>query len=128
MFVRHFVIDEMSPRNLIDRTADSADSWLARELHLRGRAMLKITCTTNGCVVFALSGRLEAMSLQELSHLIARARPGRAVTLELKDLLLVDREAVGFLRACLEKGIELRNCPRYIRTWMESDEGGAGEL
>jgi hypothetical protein len=90
--------------------------------------MLKITCTTNGYVVFALSGRLEAMSLQELSHLIARARPGRAVTLELKDLLLADREAVGFLRACLEKGIELRNCPRYIRTWMESDEGGVREL
>ena len=90
--------------------------------------MLKITCTTNGYVVFALSGRLEAMSLQELSHLIARARPGRAVTLELKDLLLADREAVGFLRACLEKGIELRNCPRYIRTWMESDEDGVREL
>jgi hypothetical protein len=90
--------------------------------------MLKITCTTNGYVVFALSGRLEAMSLQELSHLIARARPGRAITLELKDLLLVDREAVGFLRACSEKGIELRNCPRYIRTWMDSDEGGVREL
>ena len=89
--------------------------------------MLKITCTTNGYVVFALSGRLEEMSLQELSHLIARARPGRAVTLELKDLLLADREAVGFLRACLEKGIELRNCPRYIRTWMESDEDGVRE-
>jgi hypothetical protein len=89
--------------------------------------MLKITCTTNGYVVFALSGRLEAMSLQELSHLIARARPGRAVTLELRDLLLADREAVGFLRSCMEKGIELRNCPRYIRTWMESDQDGVRE-
>jgi hypothetical protein len=49
-------------------------------------------------------------------------------TLELKDLLLADREAVGFLRACLEKGIELRNCPRYIRTWMESDDDGARQL
>jgi hypothetical protein len=84
--------------------------------------MLRITCTTNGYVVFALSGRLEAMSLQELSHLIARARPGRMVILDLKDLLLADREAVGFLRVCLEKGIELRDCPQYIRTWMESDE------
>jgi hypothetical protein len=90
--------------------------------------MLKITCTSNGRVIFALSGRLEAMSLQELSHLIARARPGRAVILELKDLLLADREAVGFLRACSEKGIELRNCPRYIRTWMASAEDGARQL
>jgi hypothetical protein len=84
--------------------------------------MLKITCTSNGYVTFALSGRLEAMSLQELSHLIARARPGRTITLELKELQLADREAVGFLRACFEKGIELRNCPRYIRTWMENNE------
>jgi hypothetical protein len=90
--------------------------------------MLKITCTTNGYVVFALSGRLEAMSLQELAHLIARARPGRAVILELEDLLLVDREALGFLRACLEKGIELRHCPRYIRSWMASDEGGVSKI
>jgi hypothetical protein len=126
MFDRDFVIDEISSQHRLDRTANSATrGW-------RGNctcmvAMLKITCTTNGCVVFALSGRLEAMSLQELSHLIARARPGRAVTLELKDLLLADREAVGFLRACLEKGIELRNCPRYIRTWMQSDEDGVRE-
>lgn len=90
--------------------------------------MLRITCTTNGYVVFALSGRLESMSLQELSHLIARARPGRAVTLELGDLLLADREAVGFLRACLKRGIELRNCPRYIRAWMDSDEDGVREF
>jgi len=102
--------------------------WVAQELHRHAASMLKITCTTNGYVVFALSGRLEAMSLQELSHLIARARLGRAVTLELKDLQLADREAVAFLRACLEKGIELRNCPRYIQTWMESGEDGVREL
>ena len=95
---------------------------MAQDLHVHGGTMLKITCTSNGYVTFALSGRLEAISLQELSHLIARARPGRTITLELKELQLADREAVGFLRACLEKGIELRNCPRYIRTWMESNE------
>jgi hypothetical protein len=59
---------------------------------------------------------------------ITRARPGRAVTLELKDLELADREAVGSLRACQDKGIELRNCPRYIRTWMESGEEGGRRL
>jgi hypothetical protein len=93
-----------------------------------GRAMLKITCTTNGYVVFAVSSRLEEMSLQELSHLIARARPGRAVILELKTLELADREAVGSLRACQGKGIELRNCPRYIRTCVESGEDGGRRL
>jgi len=80
--------------------------------------MLKIQRTTNGYVVFAVSGRLETDSLRELSAVLALESSARAVTLELQDLVLVDRDAVGFLRACAEKGIELRNCPQYIRTWM----------
>ena len=83
--------------------------------------MLKVQRTANGDVVFALSGRLDADSLCELSALLALECSTRAVALELKDLVLVDRVAVGFLRACGEKGIELRNCPQYIRTWMASD-------
>jgi hypothetical protein len=82
--------------------------------------MLKITCTTNGYVTFTLSGRLEAVSLQELSALIAKVRSSRAIALELTDLVLAGREAVGFLRGCEQQGIELRNCPHYIRTWMKS--------
>jgi hypothetical protein len=87
--------------------------------------MLKIQRTGNGYVVFAVSGRLEAAGLRELSGLLAVESSARAVTLELKDLVLVDRDAVGFLRACAEKGIELRNCPRYIQTWMACDGKGA---
>jgi anti-anti-sigma regulatory factor len=83
--------------------------------------MLKINRIANGLVVFALSGRLEADSVRELSALLAMESSARAVTLELKDLVLVDRDAVGFLRACAARGIELRNCPQYIRTWMRSD-------
>jgi hypothetical protein len=82
--------------------------------------MLKVQRTANGDVVFAVSGRLEVRSLCELSALLARESSARAVTLELKDLVLVDRDAVGFLRACEEMGIELRNCPQYVRIWMAS--------
>ena len=83
--------------------------------------MLKIQRTANGYVVFALSGRLQTDSLRELSALLAQEPSARTVILELRDLVLVDRDAVGFLRACEAKGIELRNCPPYIRTWMASD-------
>ena len=86
--------------------------------------MLKIQRTANGYVVFAVSGRLEADSLRELSALLEGESSARAVTLELRDLVLVDRDAVGFLRACAEKGIALRNCPQYIQTWMASDGEG----
>ena len=86
--------------------------------------MLKVQRTANGKVVFAVSGRLEADSLCELAALLALESATRRVILELKDLVLVDRDAVGFLRACAEKGIELRNCPQYVRIWLASDEGG----
>jgi hypothetical protein len=83
--------------------------------------MLKIQRKANGYVVFEVSGRLEGDSLRELSDLLALESSVRAVTLELKDLVLVDRAAVGFLRACAERGVELRHCPRYIRIWIASD-------
>jgi hypothetical protein len=86
--------------------------------------MLKVQRTANGKVVFAVSGRLEADSLGELAALLALETSTRTVILELKELVLVDRDAVGFLRTCAEKGIELRNCPHYVRIWLTSDEGG----
>ncbi|HSZ09620.1 MAG TPA: hypothetical protein VK794_13855 [Steroidobacteraceae bacterium] len=85
--------------------------------------MLKVQRTANGDVVFAVSGRLDADSLRELSALLALESSTRAVVLELKDLVLVDRDAVGFLRTCAQKGIGLRNCPQYIRIWMASSGG-----
>jgi len=87
--------------------------------------MLKIQRTTNGHVVFVLSGRLEADSLGELSALLAVESSARSVTLDLQDLLLADRDAIGFLRECVKKGVALRNCPQYIQTWMASEKEGA---
>jgi anti-anti-sigma regulatory factor len=80
--------------------------------------MLKIQRTMDRNVVFTLSGRLNANSLGDLSALIAEEHGGPALVLDLKDLVLVDREAVRFLRACEGDGVMLRNCPPYIRAWM----------
>jgi hypothetical protein len=80
--------------------------------------MFKIQRTVNPDVVFAVSGRLAADSLGELSNLLALEKSGQALTLELRDLVLVDRDAIDFLRRCEGKGIALRNCPPYIRVWM----------
>ncbi len=41
--------------------------------------------------------------------------------LDLKDLVLVDRDVVRFLRTCETDGIVLRNCPPYIRAWIARD-------
>jgi hypothetical protein len=80
--------------------------------------MLKIQRTANGEVVFAVSGRLEVDSLGELSTLLALESSERPVALNLRDLVLVDGDAVDFLRTCQDQGIVLRNCPTYIRVWM----------
>jgi hypothetical protein len=84
--------------------------------------MLKIQRKANGDVVFTVVGRLEPDNVGELVKLLAAEPAGRAIVLDLKDLVLVDREVVRFLWQCESQGIVLRNCPPYIRGWMASGE------
>jgi anti-anti-sigma regulatory factor len=84
--------------------------------------MLKIQRKPNGHVVLTLSGRLDADSLSELCSALAAETAGRAVALDLKDVVLVDRDTVRFLRARERDGITLRNCPPYIKAWIEREE------
>ena len=85
--------------------------------------MLKITSAANGEVVIKLSGRMGAENLGELEKLITAEADGRRIILDLKDLKLVDQDAVNFLRRCEGRSIKLKNCPPYIREWTtgESD-------
>ena len=80
--------------------------------------MLKITRTANGEVVIKLSGRMDAEDLTELETLITSEADNRPVVLDLKDLTLVDQDAVSFLKRCEADNITLRNCPAYIREWI----------
>ena len=80
--------------------------------------MLRIQRSTNGEVVLTLSGRLRADNLGELKTLLQLDAEGRRVMLDLKDLTLVDRDAVKFLESCEADSIKLKNCPAYIREWI----------
>ncbi len=62
--------------------------------------MLKITRAANGEVVIKLSGRMGAENISELETLISAEASGRRIVLDLKDLTLVDQDAVSFLRRC----------------------------
>src|SRR5262245_8777216 len=73
--------------------------------------MLKIQRSANGDVVFTVSGRLEAATVSELSALIAAEPAGGTLVLDLKDVVLVDRDVVQFLRSRERNGIALRICP-----------------
>jgi len=84
--------------------------------------MLKIQRNANGEVVFTLSGRLAADNMSDLSTLLAAEPARRVLVLDLKDVVLVDRDIVRFLRVREGDGVTLRNCPAYIRAWIERDE------
>jgi len=83
----------------------------------RGR-VLKITRAANGEVVIKLSGRMNAENLSELETLIRKEADARRIVLDLRDLTLVDQDAVSFLKRCEADNITLRNCPAYIREWI----------
>jgi hypothetical protein len=91
---------------------------------LRRGWMLKITRAANGEVVLKMSGRMGAENLGELEKLISAEVDCRRIVLDLKDLKLVDQDAVSFLRCCEADGIQLKNCPAYIREWIA---GGRNE-
>jgi len=80
--------------------------------------MLKIKRAANGEVVFTLSGRMDAENLTELKELFASEMKGRRIVMDLKDLTLVDRDAVRFLESCEADSIKIKNCPAYIREWI----------
>lgn len=80
--------------------------------------MLKIQRKANGRVLFTLSGRIEAEDIDELRRLLELEDTSRKIALDLRDVTLVDRDGVKFLAACEVKGIQLENCPAYIREWI----------
>ena len=83
--------------------------------------MLKITRTANGEVVFTVSGRLDVQNLAELKTLFSSEPAGRRIALDLKELTLVDQDAVSFLELCETDHIQLKNCPPYIREWISRE-------
>jgi len=98
-----------------------ADGLLLRQWKdiVRKINVLKIQRSSNGRVVFTLSGRIEAEDVAELQRLFDLEAPGRHLGLDLKDVTLVDQDAVGFLADCEANDIQIENCPPYIREWIE---------
>jgi len=86
--------------------------------------MLKIDRSANGRIVFTLSGRIEAEDIKQLQQLLASEPPGKQLVLNLRDVRLVNQDAVKFLARCEADSIMLENCPAYIRLWIEQEKRG----
>jgi hypothetical protein len=79
---------------------------------------------TEDFVVLKVSGRIHAEHVDTLGELVAREKSG--VAIDLKEVALVNREAVKLLALSEAKGIELRNCPAYIREWVAKERNRTG--
>ncbi len=125
---KHSSIGEISPRF---RLGDGCCQKLTIGIGIAGigskraRTMLKIQRFANGEIVFILCGRMDAEQAAALNKLFLDEHGKIQIVVDLKDLTLVDRDAVRFLERCEVDGIELRNSPAYIRVWIDRERGYA---
>lgn len=75
--------------------------------------------------MFTLSGRIETTEdIEQLQQLFGRETSGRQLILDLRDVTLVNRDAVQFLRRCEADGTKLENCPLHVRRWIDEVKHG----
>jgi anti-anti-sigma regulatory factor len=79
------------------------------------------TSENENAVTFTVSGRFDAAGSIELQRLLEDHNERKLFILDLKDVKLVDRSAVMFLAFCESGGIQLENCPAYIRGWISRE-------
>ena len=85
--------------------------------------MLRIQRASNGKIVFTLSGRIEAEDIEELRRLLGLESSKARIVLNLKELVLADGDAVEFLAGCEAAGMTLKECPAYVRRWIDRQRG-----
>ena len=73
----------------------------------------------NHVTVLLVSGKLTGEHVDTLRNVL-RQESG-ALAIDLKNLSLVDRDAVQLLALAEHNGTELRNCPKYVREWVNRE-------
>ena len=71
-------------------------------------------------VVLRISGRIAANDVDVLRSAIDNERG--AIAIDLGEVGLVERDAVNLLALSEARGVELRNCPPYIREWIAREQ------
>ncbi len=80
------------------------------------------TAARGRCTVFILSGRIETPAIAELRRLFRSQADYGNIVLDLKDVSVVDRDVMHFLKRCEADGVKLENCASYIREWMDREK------
>jgi hypothetical protein len=88
----------------------------------RGALMLRIERSANGQVVFTVSGRMQTEDIEQFQQLLVVETSGQPLMFNLRDVTLVNQDAVTFLADCETKGIKLESCPLHIRNWIDQEK------
>jgi len=79
--------------------------------------MLKIEKDSDGCVTrLRLTGRIQSHHIASVQSAMSDCCERKI--LDLSEVTLVDLEVVRFLISCEDEGIELVQCPPYVREWI----------
>ena len=70
-------------------------------------------------IVLRVCGRVHIECVNTLKELIETE--SAKTVLDLSEVTLADRDAATFLAACELKGIELKNCPAFLRNWVSKE-------
>jgi anti-anti-sigma regulatory factor len=81
--------------------------------------MLRTRRTGNSQILFTLSGRIETEDIKQLEDMLAAETSGQQLVLDLRDVTLVNEDAVKFLGRCEADGTKLENCPLHVRKWID---------
>lgn len=66
-----------------------------------------------------MSGELRSTHIEEVRTEMAKVWP---LVLDLAEIGVVDIDGVRWLNACQAAGVEVVNCPPYIREWMRQEK------
>ena len=70
---------------------------------------------SDGFVIVALTGSVSEDVLPEIHRVI---ETDRRVALDLSEVTLMDRTAARFFAEQVQRGIELVDCPSYLKRWI----------
>ena len=84
--------------------------------------MLRIERSASRQVVFTLSGRMQTEDIEQFQQLLVFETSGQRLVFDLRDVTLVNQDAVTFLADCEAKGIKLECCPLHIRNWIDQEK------
>ena len=73
-----------------------------------------------------VSGQITGEHVDTLRGVLELERGG--FILDLKNVVLVDRDAVKLLARSETNGAELRNCPPYVREWVTRERTGRDDV